>query len=109
MPHHAALPDDVERWLADEPVKAAHEPLSIRASRWTSRHRTAVTAACSTVVVAIGALGAAYRHEMSVNARLARANSDLVESNARANNRQGLSLTAVSMKPSRPSRTITPV
>lgn len=37
-----ALADDVERWIADEPVSARREPLSARLSRWARRHRTAV-------------------------------------------------------------------
>ena len=35
-----ALADDVERWLADEPVTAWREPWSRRPLRWTKRHRT---------------------------------------------------------------------
>jgi hypothetical protein len=30
----AALAEDVERWMADEPVAAWHEPLARRARRW---------------------------------------------------------------------------
>ena len=39
-----ALSDDVERWMADEPVSAWPEPLSRRARRWARRNRTAFTA-----------------------------------------------------------------
>ena len=42
-----ALADDVERWLADEPVTAWREPFSVRARRWVRRHRTAVTGAAA--------------------------------------------------------------
>ncbi len=42
-----ALADDLERWLADEPVSAWREPLSVRARRWARRHRTAVTGAAA--------------------------------------------------------------
>ena len=38
-----ALAEDVERWMADEPVSAWREPLSRRARRWARRNRTAVT------------------------------------------------------------------
>ena len=38
-----ALAEDVEQWLADEPVTAWREPVSVRARRWMRRHRTAVT------------------------------------------------------------------
>ncbi len=41
-PSARALADDVTRWLADEPVTAWREPVSIRTRRWARRHRTAV-------------------------------------------------------------------
>jgi serine/threonine-protein kinase len=34
---------DVERWLADESVRAYPEPIGARARRWVRRHRTLVT------------------------------------------------------------------
>src|SRR4051794_27302287 len=37
-----ALAEDVERWMADEPVSAWREPLSRQARRWARRNRTAV-------------------------------------------------------------------
>ena len=40
-----ALADDLDRWMADEPVSAWREPFSRRARRWSRRNRTAVTAA----------------------------------------------------------------
>jgi serine/threonine-protein kinase len=39
-----ALADDIERWIADEPVSARREPASARLARWARRHRTAVAA-----------------------------------------------------------------
>ena len=48
-PSTKALADDVERWLADEPVTAYREPWARKARRWRRKHRTAVT---STVAVA---------------------------------------------------------
>jgi tetratricopeptide (TPR) repeat protein/tRNA A-37 threonylcarbamoyl transferase component Bud32 len=63
-----ALADDVERWLADEPVSAHRELLRAHARRWARRHRVAVTAAAAAAVVlavclAVGAglLARAYR------------------------------------------------
>ena len=52
-----ALAEDIERWLADEPVSAWREPWSARARRWAARHRTGVTAAAAAVVVAAAATG----------------------------------------------------
>jgi serine/threonine protein kinase/formylglycine-generating enzyme required for sulfatase activity len=53
------LAEDVERWLADEPVRACREPLRTRARRWLRRHRTPVTALAVllTTAVAAGGLG----------------------------------------------------
>jgi tetratricopeptide (TPR) repeat protein/tRNA A-37 threonylcarbamoyl transferase component Bud32 len=68
------LADDIERWMADEPVTAWREPLARRARRWARRHRTPVTAA----VVALGAgiVGLAV-----VTGVQARANSALKKAN----------------------------
>ena len=40
-----ALAEDLERWMADEPVLAWRESLQRRLRRWGRRNRTAVTAA----------------------------------------------------------------
>ena len=44
-PTAQSLADDVERWLADEPVSAWREPASTRLRRWARRHETLATAA----------------------------------------------------------------
>jgi serine/threonine-protein kinase len=44
------LADDVNRWLADEPVRAWPEPMLARLRRWSRRHRTLV----ASVVAAAG-------------------------------------------------------
>ena len=49
-----ALADDVEHWLADEPVSAWREPVRRRLRRWGRRHRLLVTGLAATVVVAAG-------------------------------------------------------
>jgi len=46
------LADDVEHWLADEPVSARPEPFTDRARRWMRRRRTLVTTAAAALVVA---------------------------------------------------------
>ena len=53
-----ALADDVERWMADEPVAAWREPWTRRWSRWLTRHRTGVTAAGAALLVALAGLAA---------------------------------------------------
>jgi serine/threonine-protein kinase len=47
------LADDLEAWLADEPVRAWREPLRIRVGRWLRRHRSLVTGVLVSVFVAL--------------------------------------------------------
>jgi serine/threonine-protein kinase len=47
------LSDDVEAWLADEPVSAWPEPWTVKARRWIGRHATLCTSVGSAVVVAL--------------------------------------------------------
>ena len=51
------LAGDVERWLADEPVRAYQEPWTARARRWLGRHRVATASAAVAAVMAIVGLG----------------------------------------------------
>ncbi len=53
-----ALADDVERWMADEPVSAWREPIARRSRRWVRRHLTAVTAAAVALVAGLAGVGA---------------------------------------------------
>ena len=46
------MADDIEHWLADEPVSAWPEPWSVKARRWLGRHRTLVTGVVASVAVA---------------------------------------------------------
>jgi tetratricopeptide (TPR) repeat protein/tRNA A-37 threonylcarbamoyl transferase component Bud32 len=45
------LADDIEHWLADEPVPALREPVLARLGRWCRRHRTLVRSAAAALVV----------------------------------------------------------
>ncbi|MBI1915937.1 MAG: serine/threonine protein kinase [Planctomycetes bacterium] len=51
-----ALADDLEHWLADEPVSAYREPLRTRLARWGRRHRPLVASAAVLLVAAVVAL-----------------------------------------------------
>ena len=51
-----SLAEDIERWLADEPVTAYREPLGRRLRRWGRRHRTAVTGVAAAVTVTLVSL-----------------------------------------------------
>jgi tetratricopeptide (TPR) repeat protein len=57
-PSARALADDIERWMADEPVGALREPFSRRARRWTRRHRTAVGVATVGLLASVLGLSA---------------------------------------------------
>jgi serine/threonine-protein kinase len=51
------LADDLEHWLADEPVSARPEPWITRVRRWARRHRPLVASAGALLVTAVVALG----------------------------------------------------
>src|SRR5262249_35074398 len=51
-----ALVDDLERWMADEPVSAYGDPLLSRVARWTRRHKPAVAGIAGLLVTAVAAL-----------------------------------------------------
>jgi WD40 repeat protein len=55
-PTPRALADDLEHWLADEPVSVYREPLSTRLTRWGRQHREAAVAIGCLLVTAIGGL-----------------------------------------------------
>jgi serine/threonine-protein kinase len=55
-----ALADDVEHWLAEEPVAAWREPIRRRLRRWGRRHRLLVTGLAATLLVAVAALAVGY-------------------------------------------------
>jgi WD40 repeat protein/tRNA A-37 threonylcarbamoyl transferase component Bud32 len=47
------LAEDVQRWLADEPVRAYAEPVQARLRRWARRHRTAVAGVAALAVTSL--------------------------------------------------------
>jgi tetratricopeptide (TPR) repeat protein/serine/threonine protein kinase len=48
-PKHLA--DDLEQWLADEPVGAWPEPWTVKTGRWMRRHKPLVSAAAAAMIV----------------------------------------------------------
>ncbi len=69
-----ALAEDLEHWLADEPVSAHREPILVRTRRWMRQHRTLVTSAAAVLLVAtLGSIVA--------SALLARVNRQLDDRN----------------------------
>jgi serine/threonine protein kinase len=75
------LAEEVERWMADEPVVAWREPVSRRVQRWARRNRPLVTAAVAAVFVALGGLGAVLAVQRGANRVLAARNADLDRAN----------------------------
>src|SRR5262249_23165315 len=65
-----ALAEDIDRWLADEPVVAHREPLTARIRRWLRRHRTLTVGAAAAVLVGLVSLAIAYGRESRINAQL---------------------------------------
>jgi serine/threonine-protein kinase len=49
------LADDIERWMADEPVSAYAEPWHRRFSRWFRRHRTRALSGAAVALIAVTA------------------------------------------------------
>ena len=72
-----ALAEDVERWLADEPVQARREPAWERARRWMRRRRTLVAASAAALMAATVGLAAVLVVQTRANAALQSANLDL--------------------------------
>jgi hypothetical protein len=77
-----ALAEDVERWMADEPVAAWREPWAERARRWGRRNRTVVMTASAAVLVALVGTAAVLAVQTRANRLLNQANLDLKVSNA---------------------------
>ncbi len=97
-----ALAGDIERWLADEPVRARPEPWPERARRWARRHRTAMAAAAAGLLMAVLGLGAVTvvqtraRQQLSQKAdQLTDANGALNRQRNRAEDREGQAIAAV--------------
>jgi tetratricopeptide (TPR) repeat protein len=73
-----ALAEDVERWMADEPVHAWPEPVAARCWRWASRHRTSIVAAAAVLLAVIGVVfGVQNNMLQSANVLLADKNDQL--------------------------------
>ena len=83
-----SLADDLDRWMADEPVTAWREPMARRARRWAQRNRTPVTAAA--VALAAGVVGLA-----AVLAVQTRAKAELTRSQAAVQVRYDLAVEAI--------------
>jgi serine/threonine-protein kinase len=104
-----ALADDMEQWMADEPVTAWREPWTRSLIRWLTRHRVGVTAAGAAMLVALvgtltvlgvqtranAALKAANSELATANLRVTRANAELAAANERERARFALAQEAI--------------
>jgi serine/threonine-protein kinase len=81
-PGARALAEDVERWMADEPVAAWREPRARTLVRWLTRHRTKVTAAAAAGLVALVGLAVVAAVQAEGRAALAIKNGALTAANA---------------------------
>jgi tetratricopeptide (TPR) repeat protein len=79
-----ALAEDVERWLADEPVSAWREPWGRRARRWARRHRTTVAAAAVALVAGVIGLSAVAAVQSRSNSRLRESKKETEDALARS-------------------------
>jgi tetratricopeptide (TPR) repeat protein len=77
------LADDIERWMADQPVAAWQEPWTRSLVRWLTRNRTSVTAAGAAMLMALVGLGAVSGVQARANGELRRTNDALSEANNR--------------------------
>ena len=97
-----ALTDDLDRWMADEPVTAWREPLARRAKRWSRRNRTAVTAGAVAFLAGVAGLVAVAGVQAQANSSLRtaniqvkRANTELAAEKARVQERYDLAMEAI--------------
>jgi serine/threonine-protein kinase len=84
----SAVADDIEHWLADEPVSAYREAWPDRARRWSRRHRTLMTSAAA--VLLLGLLGSA-----GFAAVVTAKNHELARQTQRAEAREQMAIDAV--------------
>jgi tetratricopeptide (TPR) repeat protein/tRNA A-37 threonylcarbamoyl transferase component Bud32 len=108
-PTPRALADDLDRWMADEPVTAWREPFSRRTRRWARRNRIAMTAAAVAVVAGVvglaavlavqtranTALAVSLQRETTAKTALADTNADLTRSRAAVEARYDLAVEAI--------------
>ncbi len=90
-----ALAEDIERWMADEPVSAWAEPWTRKMLRWLTRHRTGVTAAAAALLAGIVGLSAVLAVQARANLALEDKNTALLAANAKIAARYNLAVDAI--------------
>lgn len=85
-----SLGDDIERFLADEPVSAMNEPFITRVRRWARKHPAIMTSAAAMVLISTIGLSIFSTVVSGLNSKLATANRRLetaIENETSAKNR----------------------
>ncbi len=80
-PDATALANDINHWLADEPVSVFRAPWLTRVRRWTRRHQTLVVGATTTAAATLVGLVAIVFVVMNANAQLDVKNTQLASLN----------------------------
>jgi serine/threonine-protein kinase len=78
------MAQEVQRFLADEPVQAYPDPVTVRLARWSRRHRPLVTSAAALLMAATIALAAGTLLLGRANAHTERARREAQEQRDRA-------------------------
>jgi serine/threonine-protein kinase len=94
-PSCRALAEDVERWMADEPVTAWSEPWTRKLLRWLTRHRVGVTSAAAAGIVALLGLAVVAATQAQSRALLEVKNRQLADANAKVQARYDLAVDAI--------------
>src|SRR5262245_17368109 len=108
-PSCRALAEDMDRWMADEPVTAWAEPWTRKLLRWLTRHRTSVTGTAAAVLAGVAGLlavlavqardnaqlSASLTRETKASTALAAANVQLVDEQAKVQARFELAQKAI--------------
>ncbi len=94
-PSARRLAQDLEHWLADEPVSAYVEPWAGRTGRWLRRHRTLVRAGSAALVLTAVTFAVATVLLVAANERVRRARDDAVRSEREATRQRDLARQAV--------------
>jgi serine/threonine protein kinase/tetratricopeptide (TPR) repeat protein len=97
-----ALADDIERWMADEPVTAWREPMSRRLRRWARRNRTPMAAAVVGLVAGVMGLAVVTGVQARANGALKKANE--ATNQALKQTRQAQAETKIALAQSEESR-----
>ncbi len=71
------LAEDIERWLADEPIAAATEPRFDRMTRWARKNRATMLAATAISIITVALTGTSLIVLASINGQLNDRNLEL--------------------------------